>query len=212
MPQSGRVGPAAHGCVWMLLAPASLRVDVPEDHGVPCSRGGAPCSQLCRLPKHGDEGLPPPLQPPQPITMVWGGLPETISGWTGLLGGAGGHDEETGPDMQCSVVSGPQGGGPGLSITQQPQQARPGQPAAPATSTWPGTSASMLGSGGSRHCSCQGATSPAQHLHLGGVVTGGEAGEGPERRRWVGGPTRPDRRSQNGQRTRGRKGTGSERT
>lgn len=81
--------------------------------------------------------------------------------------------------MQCSVVSGPQGGGPGLFITQQPQQARPGQPAAPATSAWPGTSASMLGSGGSRHCSCQGPrhlTSSASSLGRSGHRRGGRGG------------------------------------
>ena len=58
--------------------------------------------------------------------------------------------------MQCSVGSGLQGGGPGVFITWQPQQARSGQPAAPATSAWPRTSASMPGSGDSRRCSRQG--------------------------------------------------------
>lgn len=33
---------------------------------------------------------PTPSPPPQSITMVWGGLPETISGWAGLLGWGGG--------------------------------------------------------------------------------------------------------------------------
>ena len=81
--------------------------------------------------------------------------------------------------MQCSVGSGPRGGGPSVFITWQPQQARSGQPAAPATSAWPGTSASTPGSGDSRRCSCQGPgrlTSSASSLGRSGHRRGGWGG------------------------------------
>lgn len=81
--------------------------------------------------------------------------------------------------MQCSVGSGLQGGGPGVFITWQPQQARSGQPAAPATSAWPRTSASMPGSGDSRRCSCQGPgclTSSGSSLRRSGHRKGGWGG------------------------------------
>ena len=195
--------------------PASLRADVPEGHGVPCGRGGALCSQLCLLPQHGDEGPPPPPQPPQQMTMVWGGLPETISGWTELLGRGGGgwavmrRQDPTGSVLwaQGSRVEAPACSSPGspsrlglASLQLQPHSLGPGpQPACQALVT-PDTAPARAP-----------AASPAQHPHLGGVATGREAGEGPERRWWAVGPQGLDRRSQNGRRTRGRKGTGSER-
>lgn len=131
-------------------------------------------------PSTGMRGPHPLPSLPQQMTMVWGGLPGTISGWTELLGrGGGGCDEETGPDMQRSVGSGPQGGASSVFITWQPQQAQSGQPAAPATSAWPGISASTPGSGDSRRCSCQGPgrlTSSASSLGRSGHRRGGWGG------------------------------------
>lgn len=165
-------------------------------------------------PSTGTRGPHPLPNLPQQMTMVWGGLPETISGWAELLGWGGGavmrRQDPTcsalwaqGPRVEAPACSSP--GSPsrlGLASLQlQPHPPGPGpQPARQALVTPDAAPARAP------------AASPAQHPHLGGAATGGEAGEGPERRRWVVGPQRPDRRSQNGRRTRGRKGTGSERT
>ena len=165
-------------------------------------------------PSTGMRGPHPLPSLPQQMTMVWGGLPGTISGWTELRGWGGGAVMRR-QDPTCSVLwaQGPRVEAPACSSPGSPSRLSLAslhlQPHPPGPGSQPARQALVTPDAAPARAA---AASPAQHPHLGGAATGGEAGEGPERRRWAVGPQRPDRRSQNDQRTRGRKGTGSERT
>lgn len=197
----------------MLLAPASLRVDVPEGHGVPCSRGGRRAPSRASSPCAGTRGSHPLSTPPVDNHGLGRSARDHLRmGWAPGVGRGAVMRRQ---DPTCSVLwsQGPRVEAPAYSSPSSPSrlglaslQLQPHPPGrGPQPACWalvaPDTAPARAL-----------ATSPAQHPHLGGVVTGGEAGEGPERRQRVVGPQRPDRRSQNGQRTCGRKGTGSERT
>lgn len=121
-------------------------------------------------------GAPTPSPAPQQMTMVWGGLPETISGWTELLRRGGGAVRRR-QDPTCSVlwaqgsrVEAPACSSPGspsrlglASLQLQPHPPGPGpQPACQALVTPDAAPARAP------------AASPAQHPHQLSILTWAE--------------------------------------